>query len=148
MWHFFARQGRFTNEKIVLKAELRSLPIIGWGTQLFGFVFLDRQKSKVSLLPPTRAFVTVSVLPSAFPLVLTPQDEEYIFKCLDVWGKAQYPVQLFIFPEGTDLSASNLAKSQAWARENNKPVLEHLLHPRPQGSHLIYLPIVVIGLTK
>ena len=38
-----------------------------------------------------------------------------------------------MFPEGTDLSESNKTKSNAFARENNLPLLEYVLYPKPSG---------------
>lgn len=40
---------------------------------------------------------------------------------------------IFLFPEGTDLSESNKIKSNTFARENNLPLLEYVLYPKPSG---------------
>lgn len=45
---------------------------------------------------------------------------------------------LLIFPEGTDLSASNVEKSNKYAVENHLPEYKHVLHPKTRGfSHVL-----------
>ena len=43
------------------------------------------------------------------------------------------PILLLIFPEGTDLSQSNIRKSHTFAREHGLPCYEHVLQPRISG---------------
>lgn len=45
----------------------------------------------------------------------------------------RYPIQLLIFPEGTDKTPDTTARSDAYARKNNLPLLQHVLHPRETG---------------
>lgn len=45
----------------------------------------------------------------------------------------QYPIQLLLFPEGTDLSESNKAKGQKYAEEHGLQKYNYVLHPRTKG---------------
>ena len=42
--------------------------------------------------------------------------------------------QVLIFPEGTDLSAKNLARSHTYSKDNNLRTLHNVLVPRGKGS--------------
>ena len=52
---------------------------------------------------------------------------------LRYFNRSRYPLQLLLFPEGTDLSDHNKAKSQQFAKDNQLQVYEHVLHPRTRG---------------
>jgi len=80
--------------------------VIGWGTQVAGFIFLSRTWSK---------------------------DEKLLSNSLRYYNKSCYPLQLLLFPEGTDLSHSNKAKSQQFAKDNQLQVYHHVLQPRTKG---------------
>lgn len=80
--------------------------VTGWGTQVAGFIFLSRHWSN---------------------------DEKLLTNSLRYFNKSRYPLQLLIFPEGTDLSISNKAKSQQFAKDNQLQVYNHVLHPRTKG---------------
>lgn len=41
--------------------------------------------------------------------------------------------QFLLFPEGTDLTATNVAKSGQFAEKHGLPVYRHVLHPRTTG---------------
>ena len=58
-------------------------------------------------------------------------DEKYITESLAYFR--DYPVQLLLFPEGTDLSESNKLKSQQYAEKNGLPKYEYVLHTRTKG---------------
>lgn len=80
--------------------------VTGWGTQVAGFIFLSRNWSK---------------------------DEQLLSNGLQYFNKSRYPLQLLLFPEGTDLSEHNKAKSQQFAKDNQLQVYNHVLHPRTRG---------------
>src|SRR4051812_32974657 len=44
-----------------------------------------------------------------------------------------YPLQLLLFPEGTDKTVSTTIKSDEFARKNGLPPLRHVLYPRETG---------------
>ena len=60
-------------------------------------------------------------------------DQQYIKDHLAYFTDADYPFQLLLFPEGTDLSPSNKLKSQKYAEQHNLPKFEYLLQPRKKG---------------
>mmetsp|Transcript_45712 Transcript_45712/g.98979 ORF Transcript_45712/g.98979 Transcript_45712/m.98979 type:complete len:135 (+) Transcript_45712:487-891(+) len=47
--------------------------------------------------------------------------------------ESKYRLQLLLFPEGTDLSKSNLEKSHAFSKERGLARYDHVLHPRTKG---------------
>ena len=61
-----------------------------------------------------------------------------------MFGRAQYPLQLFIFPEGTDLSQSNREKGWAFAEQAGKPKYYFVLHPRKSTLGLLSLDSIPI----
>jgi lysocardiolipin and lysophospholipid acyltransferase len=83
VWSWFLRQGSLQHLKIILKESLKKLPTVGWAMQQFCFIFLARDWEK---------------------------DEKYMEKALNHFVDHDYPVQLFLFPEGTDLCDYNKIK--------------------------------------
>lgn len=60
-------------------------------------------------------------------------DEKYLQDILDYFLKMKCPLQLLMFPEGTDFGPHSLAKSEEYAMKHNLPVYKHVLHPRLRG---------------
>jgi hypothetical protein len=64
----------------------------------------------------------------------------------------RHPIALLIFPEGTDLSDSNVHKSNAFAREKNLEERRFVLYPKSTGVcihvciSILYMYVVCIGL--
>jgi len=108
LWSFFLRRGRLCNEKIVLKDVFRVLLGFGWAMQHFNFLFLSRRWEA---------------------------DEAHIGNILRRFTDAKYPLQLLIFPEGTDLSPATASRSDEWAAKQTPPVptMDYVLHPRVRG---------------
>jgi len=111
LWSLFARVGSLDRLRIVLKAGLKTAPFFGFVMQTLGFLFLERDWEK---------------------------DREHMKDMLSCYSNLPSGVQLLIFPEGSDLSASNLEKSKQFSKDKNKPVYEHLLHPRTKGYALCH----------
>lgn len=103
LWVLCLRQGQLSGLKIVLKESLKGIPGFGWATQMLLFVFLKRDKSK--------------------DLQRVREISDYLV-CLNV------PTTLLIFPEGTDLSPSNLLKSLLFARKEGLAEYQFVLHPK------------------
>lgn len=61
------------------------------------------------------------------------QDEEYLNSVLDYFKDVNYPIQLMIFPEGTNLDEYSQPRSDSYALKNNLPLYKHCLHPRVRG---------------
>ena len=80
MWCYMLRRGSFTKERIFLKSGLAKIPFAGWTMDLGMFIFLHRKWLK---------------------------DQENITNMIDHFCNNSLPVQLLMFPEGTDLSDLN-----------------------------------------
>ncbi|XP_028396220.1 lysocardiolipin acyltransferase 1-like [Dendronephthya gigantea] len=105
-WSVIFRQQRLEHEKIILKNELKHIPGAGWGMQTVMFLFIKRNWDK---------------------------DKEYLRQILHYFTDINYPLQLLIFPEGTDLDTHSLEKSKSYALKNNLPIYKYVLHPRLKG---------------
>ena len=91
---------------IILKDSLRTAPIFGWLMQLALYIFLKRNREN---------------------------DLPHISKMLSYLTSLRTVPSLLLFPEGTDLSPSNIEKSNRFATENNLPQYQQVLHPKPSG---------------
>ena len=61
------------------------------------------------------------------------EDEGYMNTILNYFMDISYPLQLLIFPEGTNFDEETKAKSDSFARKNNLPSYDYCLHPRVRG---------------
>ncbi|KAI1003253.1 hypothetical protein K3495_g4959 [Podosphaera aphanis] len=101
---------------IILKESLKHVPIIGWGMQFYGFIFMSR---KFSTDAP-RISHRLRKLKEARARLLSGT------RTLD-------PMWLILFPEGTNASIETRARSSAWAKELGIKDMEHVLLPRSAG---------------
>jgi lysocardiolipin and lysophospholipid acyltransferase len=106
LWMLFAKTDLLFTLKIVLKGELSSTPFFGWTMQTFRFLFLSRkwEADKVHF--------------------------DKVFKYMKLHDER---ATFLIFPEGSDLSPSNIEKSSKYAEEKKLPVFKHVLNPRVTG---------------
>eukprot|EP00013_Stygamoeba_regulata_P004025 CAMPEP_0177637210 /NCGR_PEP_ID=MMETSP0447-20121125/4852_1 /TAXON_ID=0 /ORGANISM="Stygamoeba regulata, Strain BSH-02190019" /LENGTH=344 /DNA_ID=CAMNT_0019139127 /DNA_START=40 /DNA_END=1070 /DNA_ORIENTATION=- len=110
-WSFLKRYGRLHNEKIILKDDLKKIPGFGWAMQFFCFLFLSRSWDR---------------------------DEPHVNSWLDRFTGVGYPLQLLIFPEGTNISPTTRERTIAFAEKNGLKAPRHLLLPRVKGTvHLL-----------
>uniref|UniRef100_A0A7S0B9Z7 Phospholipid/glycerol acyltransferase domain-containing protein n=1 Tax=Pyrodinium bahamense TaxID=73915 RepID=A0A7S0B9Z7_9DINO len=109
LWGLAAAMDRLRGIKIVLKDSLRKAPGAGWVMQCTGFLFMARRSrdSDLSNLESTIAM-----------------------HCQDAAGG---PLAFILFPEGTDLSESNIEKSNAFATARGLPCYTQVLHPKTAG---------------
>ncbi|KAH9599387.1 Phospholipid/glycerol acyltransferase [Trypanosoma melophagium] len=105
LFPFLARAGGARALRIVLKSELSRIPVFGWAMQFFRYIFLTRKWT---------------------------QDEERMREMIELY-KSSGGSTILIFPEGTDLSKSNVEKSNAYAAQNGLPIFHHVLNPRTTG---------------
>lgn len=104
---FLERWGCVEQLRIVLKAELALIPGAGWAAQGFGFLFLKRSWDT---------------------------DKVHMVSHLDHLIKTSpYPVQLLMYPEGTDLSEDNRKRSHAYSEKVGLPKYNYVMHPRQLG---------------
>ena len=115
LWSLFRRLGKgprscvgaLSTLKIVLKEPLKHLPAFGWAMQFFLFLFLHREWER---------------------------DAARIHTLLRGYlRRFREPLSLLLFPEGTDLSPSNVAKSNAFAAKAGLVQYKYVLHPRTRG---------------
>ncbi|DAZ99266.1 TPA: hypothetical protein N0F65_005434 [Lagenidium giganteum] len=98
------------NIKIVLKEQLKFLPIIGWGMRLFEFLFLRRSLE---------------------------HDSKHIRGFMESLIEDDFPFWLVIFPEGTTIHQEYVVKSHGFAEKSNRPKFERVLLPRTAGLQII-----------
>ncbi|TMW63815.1 hypothetical protein Poli38472_002756 [Pythium oligandrum] len=98
------------NIKIVLKDQLKRVPIIGWGMRLFEFLFLRRSID---------------------------HDAKHIKEYMDSLIHDEFPFWLVIFPEGTTIHTEYVVKANAFAEKTNRPKFEHVVLPRTSGLQII-----------
>ena len=95
-----------SNMTIILKDALRTAPLFGWLMQVALYIFLKRNREND--LPHIARMLTYLISLGSKP-------------------------SLLLFPEGTDLSESNIIKSNQFAREHQLPEYQFVLHPKPSG---------------
>lgn len=61
------------------------------------------------------------------------QDRHHLLDSLHYYSATKFPVQLVLFPEGTDFSESNRKKDKEYAVKENLPPYQSVLHPRTTG---------------
>eukprot|EP01064_Diplonema_japonicum_P028414 TRINITY_DN4353_c3_g1_i1.p1 TRINITY_DN4353_c3_g1~~TRINITY_DN4353_c3_g1_i1.p1 ORF type:complete len:365 (+),score=33.07 TRINITY_DN4353_c3_g1_i1:30-1097(+) len=112
LWGYFLRcpGQRLRELRIVLKKALQKLPVFGWAMATFRFIFLSREWNK---------------------------DKEQLSLLIKYYKHYKEQSTILIFPEGTDLHKSALAKSVTYAEKNNLPVLKNVLYPRSTGTQFI-----------
>ncbi|KAG5481551.1 hypothetical protein LSCM1_05571 [Leishmania martiniquensis] len=93
--------------RYVLKADLKHLPVLGWAMELFRYLFLSRNWES---------------------------DKLYIKRMIDFYNATSDTPVILIYPEGTDLSPSNIQRSQAYAEKAGLPKFYHVLNPRTTGT--------------
>lgn len=109
LWALLAPYFDLSALRILLKAPLRRVPIIGWTMTTACHLFLERSWQ---------------------------QDGPHIEQWCQYYRRArpQQPVQCLIFPEGTNTSnVQAQEKSSTFAKEHQLASYTHVLHPRTTG---------------
>lgn len=106
LWCCLLRYSYLRLEKICLKAVLKAVPGFGWAMQVACFVFIQRRWE---------------------------EDKKHLENMLNYFCDIREPLQLLLFPEGTDLTANTKAKSDTFADHNSLPKFDYVLHPRTTG---------------
>ncbi|CAH0517551.1 unnamed protein product [Peronospora belbahrii] len=111
LWTLAWRTRTLHQLRIVLKAPLRNIPIFGWAMQHFVFIFLERRWA---------------------------EDQMKLRKLLPYLTATEPKASYLLFPEGTDLSESNLEKSRSFADKNGLPPRQFSLYPRTRGWTFVF----------
>ncbi|XP_056669207.1 lysocardiolipin acyltransferase 1 isoform X2 [Monodelphis domestica] len=106
LWNCLMRYSYLRLEKICLKSSLKSVPGFGWAMQAAAYIFIHRKWK---------------------------DDKSHFENMLNYFCDIQEPLQLLIFPEGTDLTENSKAKSNEFAEKNGLEKYEYVLHPRTTG---------------
>ncbi|XP_069744112.1 lysocardiolipin acyltransferase 1 isoform X2 [Narcine bancroftii] len=110
LWNCLLRYSYLRMEKICLKSSLKSIPGFGWAMQAAGFIFIERRWER---------------------------DQPHLRLMLEHLCSIRVPLQLLIFPEGTDLTATTKVRSDEFAEAQGLPKYEYVLHPRTTGFAFI-----------
>ncbi|XP_036398551.1 lysocardiolipin acyltransferase 1 [Megalops cyprinoides] len=110
LWCCLLRYSYLRLEKICLKAALKAIPGFGWAMQVASFIFIHRRWE---------------------------DDRRHMENMLQYFCDIREPLQLLIFPEGTDLTENTKARSDEFAEKNGLPKYEYVLHPRTTGFTFI-----------
>ena len=116
LWWIAYTGGMHGHVYIILRENLKWIPIIGPGMMFYGFVFMARNwaKDKSRLQHRLRKLKGKHTGPLSGSQLLDP-----------MW--------LMVFPEGTNLSANTRKRSAAWAAKQGIEDLRHQLLPRSTG---------------
>lgn len=106
LWNCLIRYSYLRLEKICLKASLKAVPGFGWAMQAAAFIFIHRKWK---------------------------DDKSHLEDMIDYFCDIHEPLQLLIFPEGTDLTEKSKARSNDFAEKNSLKKYEYVLHPRTTG---------------
>ncbi|XP_063040604.1 lysocardiolipin acyltransferase 1 isoform X2 [Engraulis encrasicolus] len=110
LWCCLLRYSYLRLEKICLKAALKAVPGFGWAMQVASFIFIQRRWE---------------------------EDRSHMANMLRYFCNIREPLQLLLFPEGTDLTDNTRARSDDFAEKNRLPKYEYVLHPRTTGFTFI-----------
>nr|XP_047133528.1 lysocardiolipin acyltransferase 1-like isoform X2 [Hydra vulgaris] len=64
-------------------------------------------------------------------------DHIYLDRMLNYFIDVNYPLQLFIFPEGTNMCKRGKSKSDSFAEKNGLPIYQYVLHPHVKGFNYL-----------
>ncbi len=118
--------GAAGNVKICLKNELKRVPIVGWGMQMFEFLFLKRNIEQDCV--HVRGKFRETIKKALFNMVV-----EYMHSFI----QDGFPLWIIIFPEGTTIHTEYVDKSHAFAEKSNRPKLDRVLLPRSTGLRIM-----------
>uniref|UniRef100_A0A6I8NKW0 Lysocardiolipin acyltransferase 1 n=1 Tax=Ornithorhynchus anatinus TaxID=9258 RepID=A0A6I8NKW0_ORNAN len=106
LWNCLLRYSYLRLEKVCLKSSLKSVPGFGWAMQAAAYIFIHRRWK---------------------------DDKSHFEAMLDYFCDIREPLQLLIFPEGTDLTENSKVRSNEFAEKNGLQKYEYVLHPRTTG---------------
>eukprot|EP00731_Ephydatia_muelleri_P027381 Em0019g254a len=110
-WAVVERQGDLSGWKAVTKSDMKKYPFVGVAVQYMNNIFVSRKWEN---------------------------DEHELEQKLKFYNSVNGPLQLLLFPEGTDFNAKSKGKSDQYADKNGLPRYEYCLHPHSTGFvHLV-----------
>lgn len=109
-YSFMLRCGSLQHLKIVLKSGLKKIPGAGWAMQCLVLIFLDRKWTSDKIL---------------------------LDRYLNYFKSLNYPTQILLFPEGTDLTEFTMRRSDEYAENQHLQKYRYVLHPKTTGFSYI-----------
>ncbi|KAI6646154.1 Lysocardiolipin acyltransferase 1-like [Oopsacas minuta] len=107
---YVVRAGRIIDLAVVLKHEIKFVPILGWAAQAMGFIFIRRNWEN---------------------------DQDYMRRYISIYNEYDDNFYLLIFPEGSDYNPEHLTKCIQYADKKNMTQLYYTLQPRLKGFKLV-----------
>lgn len=105
-WCYAAATRMTPQLRVVLKESLRSVPLFGWTMQILLYIFLERKRDA---------------------------DLQHIDRSIKYLLRTGDRPAVFLFPEGTDLSPTNVIKNTEYAKEVKLPEWNYVLVPKSAG---------------
>lgn len=106
MYSLAVRMGTLGYVRTVIKKVISYVPGFGWGMYLCYWPFVSRNYNS---------------------------DVKVLRKLFSAYKRCSLPVQLWLYAEGTRLTAKKLADSQTYAKEKGYPVWKHVMLPKHRG---------------
>lgn len=123
---------------IMLKAELKNIPLLGFGMKCFEFIFLSRKWDSDKVTMGNQLDIIDANARGRGPA-------NGVVLSGDQWpqgkGSKRWPYQLVIFPEGTNLSDNTRQKTEQYASKVGKPPFKHVLLPKTTGLRFSLLKL-------
>lgn len=107
-WMYGSITSLLREMQVILKDSIRSIPLYGWTMQTGLYIFLRRSREA---------------------------DVPHISRMLEYATHISRRPSLLLFPEGTDLSETNIVKSNEFATSHQLPHYQYVLHPKPSGLY-------------
>lgn len=115
IWPVLYHWARLRKLKIVLKNPLKWVPGFGWAMQQASFLFMNRKWE---------------------------DDRNNMETLIDYFKYVDQPIELLMFPEGTDYNVKSRRRSDSFARKNDLPQYEFVLHPRKTGFQFMACKLI------
>ncbi|KAL3232845.1 2-acyl-1-lysophosphatidylinositol acyltransferase [Nakaseomyces bracarensis] len=136
-----------SNIFIMLKKSLRKIPVLGYGMENFNFIFMNRKwaQDRINMSNHLNVISADSrgcgPLAGKKPISVNPDGEE-------IWDtntidkrNINWPYNLILFPEGTNLSAHTRKVNEAYAEKIGRTPYRHVLMPRSTGLRFCLLKL-------
>jgi len=156
LWSLLMRILNLNQLRIMMKSSLRNVPIIGWSLSSGVHCFMDRkwENDQLHLKRFAEFYHQLKNKNDRINLVngQNHQDRhdnhnghngDLVKRDVDQSDKiktklhSSKPLQLLMFPEGTDLNPQGIVSSASFAKKNNLPLTYFTLHPRTTGFQFI-----------
>lgn len=136
-----------SNIFIMLKRSLRKIPVLGYGMENFNFIFMNRKwaQDKVNMSNHLNVMSADSrgcgPLAGKKPISVGADGEEVWDTTTTDKNNINWPYNLILFPEGTNLSAHTRKVNEAYSDKIGRKPYRHVLVPRSTGLRFCLLKL-------